>query len=851
MADGVHQEGDVTEDMAHLPSPGNSPRLKEQNPSGEVAKPQAVQQPFRRQRSGMPEGDIAVVRVGLEDVELDLNACAPQAAEFAQMRQKRRQKTSLASNGSPPDNPFEEGVMGSTQPQDDGGADMYFPEFPGGSTLLRNIIRYLEVAAAEERAAAAAAGQLGVPAGVLKVDPGAFHLEFRTDNISFYLEAAAMLRCPRLLRDTVLSTAAKELSSRRVLSLLERVIQFTVEAEGAEAPPLPFIDPDSENDALRAQSSGGEELAIDAEEDYLRAPLTGDSGSADDSASREQVVQAFCQVVQRLCARLDAVDFKLTASLAVGSPWASLEVLRAYRVKVENLGRVNYALQSVTSTVKSFFYEEEDDKFAEKHKQEWKEHHFALHVFRKHIIESTLFSQNPTVRSLAEKAMLEQENENQLSDEDDETMKKAKNMQQAEDDIPDAICDAVSEKTLAGLAGFVSYCDPMQTPPVIAAAMIRALLLIEQTSRAQSLFEAVFIRLRKAQSLVVAGQIPVNFLCSVKTHRIASVVLRRLLARHTSLDRIELCNLLEHMLLEDFRYETHCQDLVFNNALVQDIVVYCRVSTRAVAMPEEGGPNTSAVVPGSSGAADLLRLRQVGEKLFAAVFVIQNGFLPLSEEPDRGSESWPAGPLGVAECPWDSGDLDLPLLKHVPHHEDALHLLRNVLLRGLFRRQRAGVENDVPTTARLWALGRWPSCRDTALISDAFRCLSNCWRALRADKAGAKWRDEGQKQSGRLSDEESLFKMFSDLEFWRLQPRDLLTPWVPPQLLACHFAARCKLLDEQQRTLAEDNRGNLEEINRLRQTVEHLFVKLEAVDARSIQSAQKQIEVTDTLRTIR
>jgi len=80
--------------------------------------------------------------------------------------------------------------MGSTQPQDDGGADMYFPEFPGGSTLLRNIIRYLEVAAAEERAAAAAAGQLGVPAGVLKVDPGAFHLEFRTDNISFYLEAA-------------------------------------------------------------------------------------------------------------------------------------------------------------------------------------------------------------------------------------------------------------------------------------------------------------------------------------------------------------------------------------------------------------------------------------------------------------------------------------------------------------------------------------------------------------------------------------------------------------------------------------------------------------------------------------
>ena len=29
--------------------------------------------------------------------------------------------------------------------------------------------------------------------------------------------------------------------------------------------------------------------------------------------------------LQRLCARLDAVDFKLTAALAAGTPWASLE----------------------------------------------------------------------------------------------------------------------------------------------------------------------------------------------------------------------------------------------------------------------------------------------------------------------------------------------------------------------------------------------------------------------------------------------------------------------------------------------------------------------------------------------
>merc|ERR1712039_513438 len=97
----------------------------------------------------------------------------------------------------------------------------------------------------------------------------------------------------------------------------------------------------------------------------------------------------------------------------------------------------------------------------------------------------------------------------------------------------------------------------------------------------------------------------------------------------------------------------------------------------------------------------------------------------------------------------------------------------------------------------------------------------------------------------------SLFAMFSDLEFWRLQPRELLTPWVPPQLLTCHIAARCKMLDEQQRALAEDNRANLEEINRLRQTVDQLCGKLDVVDTRSVQSMQKQAELVDILRSVR
>eukprot|EP00435_Cladocopium_sp_Y103_P012614 s492_g3.t1 len=158
---------------------------------------------------------------------------------------------------------------------------------------------------------------------------------------------------------------------------------------------------------------------------------------------------------QRLCARLDAVDFKLTAALAAGTPWASLEVLRAHRIKLENLGRMNYALQSVTSTFQSFFYEEKEDK--SQLKQEWKEHHFALHVYRKHIIESAISSPNPASRAAAEAALQEQQECSRWSDDEGD---------QSESDVPEIICDVVEESTLADLSGFVAYCDPLQTPPV-------------------------------------------------------------------------------------------------------------------------------------------------------------------------------------------------------------------------------------------------------------------------------------------------------------------------------------------------------------------------------------------------
>lgn len=747
------------------------------------------------QQSMVHQQDVAVIRVGEEDVEVDLTACAHQAAFFAAIQQKR---SAASSTSGPRGAPAE--------------ADLQLPDFPGGASLFKDVVRYLQVTAAEERAAAVTAGEFGVPAGVLKVDLDAFHLNLDADNVQDCIEAAALLRSPRLLRDAVLAPAAKELTSRRVLTLLERVVQVTADATSNS---LPLLGKNNQADGVLY---------------------------TEDADFDEDVVQAFCSVIQRLCARLDAVDFELTAPLAAGSPWASLEVLKAYRVKTESVGRVNYAFQSVTSTVKAFFYEEEKPtKPAQPQRQVWKEHHFALHVFRKHIIEATLFSRSSNLRASAELVMLEQENGLSLGEGDDD-LPEVKDLE-TDHDIPEAICDGVAESTLRRLCGFVAYCDPLLTPPVLAAAMIRSLLIVDQTIRACALFEAVFVRSRKAQAMVVTGDIPIDFLCSVKAHRVSSTVLRRLLGRYTSLSRSELCHLLNHVTLEEFASEPHYHELILNSVLIRDLVVHCRVSTRSAI-----GMGKDLSVDG----VDCLKLRQVGEKLFSAAFVVHNGFLPAKGPLDvHSSLVDPCAPSGslVIDCPWDSGSLDLPLLSHVPQNEDALHLAQRVLLRGLLRRQRRA-ESDIPNVVRLWELGCWPRCRDAALIGEAFKFLSTLWATLVLQRTAASGSNGGA-VCDRVTDEEALFKMFQDLEFWRLPPLVLLTPWVPPQLLACHIANRCKLLVQQQSEISKGNRANLEEINRLRQTVSQLSAKLEAVAARSVQSTQRQTEVSETLRSMR
>eukprot|EP00435_Cladocopium_sp_Y103_P041219 s1235_g11.t1 len=98
--------------------------------------------------------EFAIFRVEDKDVKLDLKACASQAACCAVLRSRHE--------------------AGSEEPL------LILDEFPGGVETLKDIIRYMQANAAEERAAAAAAGQLGVPAGV-------YHI-FRQSHVSIQLQ---------------------------------------------------------------------------------------------------------------------------------------------------------------------------------------------------------------------------------------------------------------------------------------------------------------------------------------------------------------------------------------------------------------------------------------------------------------------------------------------------------------------------------------------------------------------------------------------------------------------------------------------------------------------------------------
>jgi len=549
--------------------------------------------------------------------------------------------------------------------------------------------------------------------------------------------------------------------------------------------------------------------------------LTRESGGTALSGAMQE---AFVEVLSRIGAKIEARDFRLGPALATGNLRASLEVLNVSRAH-DYRGSVDATSGTAVSVSAA--------------RGDWTPQQFALHVIRHYLLSEAQAAQEsgrPRVHTLvADETLLGGEKDTEANEIDDASC-------ELQEDVPEDQCDLVTDEALSLLAGFSAFLDASTVPSNLAYAMVRALVVAGKEDQADYLFQQTFPRSTKVQSMPLERLVPVGFLRGVSTCRAAAVTFRRILARYAKMDQGNVCDLIDNLLLVDMIQERHAHDVILGHPLTRDLVLWMRSGGA------DGGAKQGARAFVAGASAE--RLRDVGARLFRSSFVVHGGFLALDAD----------------ECPWDTGALDFPLLAHVPSTEDSLQLVRQVLLR-LFQQQW----EDVRALARLWDLGRWQLCQDPVLISDAFAFLCRCWRAVQGCAGTADLdsmsRDEALVDKGltpadlvfgvkligqsRQDAEEVLFGMFTDLEVWRLPSNELLTPWVPGQLLASHVAAQCKQLEDRQRVLVEETRENLEEIAWLNAVIAKLGEKLDANDARSQDCMKKQSDINDAVRQLR
>eukprot|EP00406_Dinophysis_acuminata_P007929 CAMPEP_0179234062 /NCGR_PEP_ID=MMETSP0797-20121207/12696_1 /TAXON_ID=47934 /ORGANISM="Dinophysis acuminata, Strain DAEP01" /LENGTH=543 /DNA_ID=CAMNT_0020941231 /DNA_START=61 /DNA_END=1689 /DNA_ORIENTATION=+ len=501
------------------------------------------------------------------------------------------------------------------------GGGVEFAAFPGGATLLRSVLAYLEAlgdSSVEKEASGAEGGAAGDAAAGAEEDeePDLSCLArpaLGPDTLGDYLEAAAVLRSPDLARNLVNSSACcEELTSRRALVLLEQVVMWT------GAPP----------------EAGG--------------ASAGEGAAALPPELSEAMEEAFAEVVRQLAARLDPRDFRLGPSLAKGSIRASLEVLRTYAdryVRYDNDVAISlsqnltlhsgHSGSSVVNTTASM-----PGKTASvagtrvgtsvcgkvsSQRIEWTEHQFASNV-----IEGHLRAHAEAARALGTLRAPPAERDTSLTGAEvddgdmsdvDDSASVFGDLAQNEDDIEEAICDTVPDAALARTACLVTHLDHAIVPQMLAAAMVRALLLASEGDSAAALFQAAFARSPKIRDMVVCGAIPAEFLQGVVRHPGASVTLRRMLAEYESSDAEGFCALVEGILFGPLAEEEHCQEAIVRH----DLMVHLILWTRSGGV--RGGARLGALgfAGGDDPAPAAARLRQIGVSLFRVAFIAHGG----------------------------------------------------------------------------------------------------------------------------------------------------------------------------------------------------------------------------------
>eukprot|EP00434_Breviolum_minutum_P028855 symbB.v1.2.025520.t1/scaffold2480.1/size78183/2 len=242
----------------------------------------------------------------------------------------------------------------------------------------------------------------------------------------------------------------------------------------------------------------------------------------------DKMEEAFARVVALLGASLDSRDLRLGELLAQGSLAVSLEVLHLHRQRQE------FNLPGQPSPERnrsgSASYPPVQGEHGRRSAFEWSEHKFAATAAAS--AGRARVAPGPFRCSAAASEMGMESEEDGFTEatkvaaeEDIATTSASVDLVE---DIDEDLMDSVPEVRIQRLAGLAEHLDPAATPPITAAAAVRALL--GDKDAALRLFKDLFPRSKKLQWMVVTGEVPSDFLREVSGHPAASIALRRMLA---------------------------------------------------------------------------------------------------------------------------------------------------------------------------------------------------------------------------------------------------------------------------------------------------------------------------------
>jgi len=369
-------------------------------------------------------------------------------------------------------------------------------------------------------------------------------LQVTDENVLNLFEAAWLLECPRIFDVVMDSPYMRSLSSRRMVELLEHLLPFTAASSPMEGQGLVQ---DQNDDSGNSVSSSA------ATEEFMRVLVL-----------ETTMWQRTEQAALELATQLDGGDLVLGPRLATGSLRMCCELLRLYQRREFETGFMSSALQPVSAIWKNL-----TDKPL-RAQVSWDSHYFALHCMRKR---------------LQSDSHTEESGGNSLAGEHEED-------EEARADIPDALCENISDSTLLGLVELVQYVDIHRAPRNWTALLIRTLLLSNRTEEARQAFAESFASSPRVQELAWknSSAVPVAWLSDVAQHVEASRVLLRILGNYREMDANDFCDVIEGVLLERFLPSPHCKLVVLASELMNDIVGSCFDAGRKARAPRYPEP---------------------------------------------------------------------------------------------------------------------------------------------------------------------------------------------------------------------------------------------------------------------